>query len=471
MSLTEQIAKNAAWLAVGKILSTATGVFVVALLLRYLSPDDFGRYTTVLAFVLLFGTFVDFGLNLTTTQDISLPNVDVARTLSSIFTLRLLVNMALLALLPAILLLFPYETGVKNAIMVTSALFFTSSLFQVLASYFQKELQAQKVALAELAGRAVLLAATLAAISLGFSFFEIMYTVVISSLVQFWVLLRFTSRAIKLTLCVDTAIWKRIMKKAWPIALSVVFTTIYFKGDSIILSLTRPYQDVGIYGAAYKILEVLIALPILFMGLVLPHLSNSFAAGDKERFGRLIQKSWDALVLVTMPMVAGTLALARPIIRLIAGPGYEPSATVLQILIIAAGIIFLGSLFAHAVVAVNKQRSMIACYAIAAGLAVVLYILFIPTYSYYAAALVTVLAELIIACTAFVVVRRAAHITLSISVLVKAGVASGIMALVLVLISGFMIFITIPAGVAVYLLGLLALRVPIRPYLRARATI
>ena len=150
MSITKQIAKNTLYLALGKALSTILGVLTIALLLRYLSPDDYGRYTTVLAFILLFGTFADFGLNLTATQDISIPNTDIGRTISSIFTLRLIITIALVLILPIMLLAFPYEAEVKHAILISSVLFFTYSLFQVLASYFQKTLQDGKVAFAQL---------------------------------------------------------------------------------------------------------------------------------------------------------------------------------------------------------------------------------------------------------------------------------------------------------------------------------
>src|SRR3989338_6049675 len=98
MSLARNIAKNTAYLTIGKIIYTVLGVTTIALLLRYLSPDDYGRYTTAIAFVLLLGTITDFGLNLTTTQDISLPNADTARTVSSVFTFRLLANVVLAAL-------------------------------------------------------------------------------------------------------------------------------------------------------------------------------------------------------------------------------------------------------------------------------------------------------------------------------------------------------------------------------------
>jgi O-antigen/teichoic acid export membrane protein len=451
MSLTKNIAKNTLYLAIGKVVSTALGVLVIALLLRYLSPDDYGRYTTVLAFILLFGTLVDFGLNLTTTQEISLPKTDVSKTLSAIFTLRLLMNIALLLLLPIILLVFPYENHVKDAILISSVLFFTYSLFQVLASYFQKELQAGKVAFSELVGRIVLLGATIVAIKFKFTFTEIMLTIVMSSLAQFWMLLRFTLNRIKLKLIIDFEIWKRIMGKTWPIALSVIFTTIYFKGDAIILSLTRPYADVGIYGAAYKILEVLITLPILFMGLILPHLTRTYAENNKKQFNVFIQKAWDALSLITIPLVVGTLVLAKPIMSLIAGKGYENSAIVLQILIIAAGVIFLGSLFTHAIVAVNQQKSMIKYYAIAAGIAVVLYILFIPTYTYYAAAGVTIVAELLIAITALIKVKKASHFTLSLKIFSKAVLASLVMAVTIYFASSLHILILVVFGAVLYL--------------------
>lgn len=450
MSLAIKIAKNTAWLTLGKIISTGAGILTVALLLRYLSPDDYGRYTTVLAFILLLGTITDFGLNLTTTQDISLPENDTVKTLSSVFTFRLLANLALATLLPLILKLFPYELIVKQSILILITLFFSTTLFQVLASYFQKTLQAGKVALAETTGKILLLVLTLLAINFRFSFLNIILTIALSSLCQLWMIIHLLNKEIKLELIIDWQIWKRIISKTWPIAISVVLTTIYFKGDTIILSLTRPYQEVGIYGAAYKILEVLITLPILFMGLVLPQLSNSFATDDKERFNRVLQKSWDGLSLFTLPLIAGTIILAKPIIKLIAGTSYEAATVVLQILIVATGIIFLGSLFTHTVVAVNQQKNMIIYYALAALLALGLYLYFIPIYTYYAAAIITVICELLIAIAAFYKVRQKTYFKLSLNIFIKALTASLIMATILKIFYTLPLIILFIIGIFVY---------------------
>lgn len=458
MSLAIKIAKNTAYLALGKLIGTIIGVIAVALVLRYLSPDDYGRYTTVIAFIMLLGTITDFGLNLTTTQDISLPGVDVSRTMANVFTFRLAANLALVALLPAILLLFPYEAGVTQGIYVATILFFCLSLFQVLSSYFQKSLESWAVAASELAGKIIMLGLTIFAIWQNWPLLAIISAVVISGIGQLLILIFFTRRRIKLRLAFDWPVWSRVIKKTWPIALSVVLTTIYFKGDTIILSLARPYADVAVYGAAYKILEVLIALPILFMGLVLPHLSLSWAEKDKDRWQMIFQKSWDGLCLATLPLVAGGLVLAGPVINLIAGEGYEASVQVLQILMLATGIIFLGSIFTHAIVALNEQKAMIKFYLATAVIAVILYIKFIPLYSYYAAAMITVLAELAIALAAAYKVYSASRLKLSWIVFGKALLASLLMSLALLFMIDIPVLVAIPLGATVYLVVIIALK-------------
>lgn len=452
MTLTARITRNTAYLVVGKIGSTVLGVTAVAALLRYLSPDDYGRYTTAFAFIMLFGTFSDFGLNLTTTQDISLPGANVDRTLSNVFTMRLAINIGLIVLLPLILLLFPYESLVKEAVMLASVLFFASSLFQVLSSYFQKALAAGFVALAELAGKFAMLALILVAIWLKLSLLAVVAGMSLAAVCQFAALWLFIRQQVKLRLCFDFPVWRRIMSKTWPLAVSTAFATVYFKGDTIIMSLTRPYDEVGIYGAAYKILEVLIALPALFMGLVLPHLTASFAKNDRRRFAGFLQHGWDILAALTLPLAAGALVLAESLIAAVGGGAYEPATNVLRILIFAVGAIFLGSLFTHAVIAVGKQWTMIKYYIGMAVLATALYLALIPLYSYYAAAAITVFSEVIIALVAAWQIHRLAPINFSFTVFNKSLAASLLMAGLLYVLSGWPVVLLIVLGAGFYFL-------------------
>ncbi len=468
MSLGLQVAKNTAYLTAGKIISTLLGAGSVALLLRYLPPDDYGRYATALAFILLFGTVTDLGLNLTTTQDIALPENDVSKTLSTAFTLRLLINLGLIAVLPLLLAFFPYEPAVKEAIYIAALLFFSATLFQVLASYFQTTLNAGRVVMAELAGKTFLLLAFLFAVYSRYSLRGLMVLTALAALVQLIILVVFLRREVALRFAIDYLSAKRIFGKTWPVAISVVLTTIYFKGDTIIMSLYRPYAEVGIYGAAYKVLEVLITVPILFMGLLLAPLTRAFAGREAGEFNKLMQRAWDMLSLLTLPLAAGIFTLAGPILTLVAGPDYAPGAPVLRILILATGIIFLGSLFTHAIVAINEQKRMIAAYALTAALALALYLIYIPRYGYFAAAIITVLAELVIALAAAGRVYRRSKIKLSFMVFGKALAAAVGMAVALAWAPRWPLAILIGLGIMVYfsLLSLFqALPPEVRPYL------
>ena len=49
----------------GKILSTLTGLAVVALMTRGLGTHGFGHFTTIIAFLQTFAILVDFGLTMT----------------------------------------------------------------------------------------------------------------------------------------------------------------------------------------------------------------------------------------------------------------------------------------------------------------------------------------------------------------------------------------------------------------------
>ena len=71
MSLTRRVAHNTIIQTIGKAISTMLGILVVALMTRYLGQRGFGQYSTIIAFLQIFGILVDFGLTLITVQMIS----------------------------------------------------------------------------------------------------------------------------------------------------------------------------------------------------------------------------------------------------------------------------------------------------------------------------------------------------------------------------------------------------------------
>ena len=107
-----------------------------------------------------------------------------------------------------------------------------------------------------------------------------------------------------------------------------------------------------------------------------------------------------------IPLVIGAQFFATPVMRFVAGRNFVAAGPILQILIVAIAAIFLGCIFAHAVIALDKQRKMIGAYAFTGFSSLAAYLYFIPRYSYYGAAGVTIYSEMFIALASIYFVWR-----------------------------------------------------------------
>ena len=441
MSLKKKIAWNTGVQIIGKALSTLIGIITVAAMARYLGQEGYGNYTTIIAFLQIFGILVDFGLSLMTVQMISERPDDTAhnnKILSNVFTLRLFSAIFFLGLAPIIALLFPYPPIVKMGIALTSFSFLFISLNQILVGVFQKNLRMDRTSIAKVVGRIALLIGVFTAIYYEKGLMLILLAVVIGSFVNFIVNLFFVRRFARIRLKFNFTVWKEVISRAWPIGISIAFNLIYFKADTVILSIFRSQAEVGLYGAPYRVLEILISFPFMFIGVLMPLFALYWTHKKIDDYKKLTQQAFDFLVIVVWPIIFGTIILATPIMVLVAGPEFASSGPILQILSIATAVIFLGTLFSHLIVSLHKQRKMIVGYVATAVIALILYLFLIPRFGMYAAAWVTVLSETMIAAITFTVVYITLNWRPSLKISNRALAAALIMSVIILITQYFL---------------------------------
>lgn len=451
MSLTRQVARNTIQQAVGKIIATILGVAAIALMTRYLGQTGFGQYTAIIAFLQFFGIMVDMGLTLITVQMISQPGADEEKIVGNMFALRFFSALIFLALAPLVAWLTPYPAIIKIGIALTTFHFFFISLTQVLIGLFQKHLSTGRAAVAEVIGRIFLLIGVGLAIYFSHGILWIMTAVILGSLANFLTGYFLAKKFVRVRFRFDWPVWQKILILAWPVGISIIFNLIYLKADTLILSFLRPANEVGLYGAPYRVLEILVTFPFMFVGLIMPPLTYHWAQQDKEKFKKIIQKAFDALSALAVPLVIGTYFLGRPIMVLVAGQDFVISGDILKILMLACGVIFLGVLFAHVIVVTNQQKKMIWGYLATAVIALIGYLIFIPKYSYWGAAWMTVASESMIALIAFIVAYKTTKIIPSFKIFFKAIFAGLIMAAPLYLLNDYNVLFLIILAFMVYL--------------------
>lgn len=454
MSLTRRIAHNTLIQFSGKVLGTLFGVLTVAIMARYLGQVGFGQYSTITAYLQLFAILVDMGLSVTVVRLIADPANDQKQIFNNLFTLRFFSALIFMGLAPLIVMFFPYDNLVKIGIVVAALSFFFSALTQVLIGLYQKQIKMLTVTAAEVSGRLVLLILVAIFAYLNYGLLAIVLAVVLGSLINFLICYFAALKYIKISFAFQWPIWRQIFQTTWPIALSIAFNLVYFKADTVILSLTRTQAEVGLYSAPYRILEILTSFIFMFLGLVNPVLTLRWAEKNIAKFQDIFQRIWNVLLIISIPMVVGTIFIAKPLMVLIAGPDFAASGAILQILILATAIIFINTIYGYVIIIIDKQKQMIWVYLFDAIFSVVGYLITIPLYGYWGAAIFTVISEAIIFIGNFLIATKTVKFIPSARIIYKVLAASAVMAAALYLVSGWEVLLQLILASIVYFIAL-----------------
>lgn len=452
----KKIAYNTIFQVIGKAANILIGVLAIAFLARYLNPDGFGKYTTVLSFLQIVGIIFDFGLYLVLLSEISKIGADKNYIFSNILTLRIVSGVLFFVAIPILVFFFPYPSQVKIGILVTSLTFFLNSIIQIYSAIFQKEMKMDKVVYAEVIAKVFFLSLIVLFILMKLSLIPLLLVNNINSSIFLFLLWLYSRKYISYSWTIDLVYWKKVLNISWPIAVTTILNLIYFKADTIILSVFKTPTDVGYYGAAYKILEVITSLPHMILGLMLPIFSVYWAGKKLKDFNFAMQKFFNIFCFITFVMIAMFSAEASGIINFVAGGEYQNSVGILNILIWPTAIIFFGSLFNYGIIAIEKQKEVIKYFFAVAIVSLISYFVFIPKYSYYGAAYTTLVVELLMGIFSYILLYKHTKWKINFSFAFKIGVISYITYIILQRVQ-YTLFIELVIGTVVYIILLFAL--------------
>lgn len=151
------------------------------------------------------------------------------------------------------------------------------------------------------------------------------------------------------------------LKLAWEMrtftALSLL-ASLFVKPEVIILSLFYDEAQVGYYSAAIRLVSFWYFVSQMYMTNVYPVLSRSYHLDDQS-FQVIMDKSIKYLLAISLPLAAGIVAAAGPIIELLYGPGFETAAPLLQILAWNIPLAFVSAVLWRALAARDRQNAVL----------------------------------------------------------------------------------------------------------------
>jgi O-antigen/teichoic acid export membrane protein len=404
-SARRQVASNTAVQLAGKGTVLALGVVSLAVLTRYLGPDDYGKYTLALMYMQLFFVLADVGLFTTVVREISKAPERTEELVGNTLALRTLLSIAVIALAALISLFLPYDREVRVAILIAGAPMLFGMVTTTFVAVLQSRLRMARAVIGDVSGRAVSLGLVLLVAGLDLGFYPVLAAAAGGALVTLLVTWRLTRGTARIRPLVDTAIWRSLLRAAVPLGLALAINALYFRADTLIISLYEPYDEVGLYTLAYRVLELALVVGTVFLNTTFPVLSDAVAR-DEQRALRAIQDSTEVCVVLGAPLIAGGLALAPQIIELAGGEDFADAATPLRILLAAGALAWVNGVLGYALIARERQMSALWLNLSALAFNVGLNFLLIPRYGIVVAAIVTVASELLILAGSYPLMRR-----------------------------------------------------------------
>jgi O-antigen/teichoic acid export membrane protein len=407
MSHTKVVAYNTAIHTLGKVIAVTISFFLFKAIAGYLGVSGIGEYTTIFAWSNFLAILADLGFQIIMVRALSTSQEDQNRIASTIFSMRTTVAIIVFALGSLIAQFLPYSSTVKIGIVVGAVATFWLSLNVTMVGIFQANFRMDKAVLTDLVGKILNYLGILYVISIDGGLLAVMSAYIIGNFINLVASYILARQYVSIRFIFDLQAWQKYFQDAVTFGAILIFAYIYFRIDAVILSLLKNSYDVGIYGVPYKILDIILMLPAIFMGVVFP-LFAKYGQADRERLKHIFRKSQDLLIIFGLPITVGIILLAEPIVRLISSEEFVlassvtifnypvTAVTTLQILMVAVFLSFLSHPYNYILTANNFQQNLIKPNIVYAAFNIILNILLVPYFSYLAAAIITVSTEFLV---------------------------------------------------------------------------
>jgi len=173
-----------------------------------------------------------------------------------------------------------------------------------------------------------------------------------------------------------------------------IAASIYTALDTTMLGFFSNDKEVGYYSAANKITRIIVTLIVSVTAVLLPRLSYYIEKNNIADFKRILYKSFDLLLLFSIPAVLGLFALSKNIILLLSGSEFLPSVKIMHILCFLIFIIPISSFIGSQLfLPLGKEKISLYTMIVGATINFILNSLLIPHYSGLGASIASIIAE------------------------------------------------------------------------------
>ncbi len=397
----------------------------VPLVVRHLGVVDFGRYTLVLSLIALVQGVTEGGLSTVGLREYSvLSERERDDMMRQLLGLRVLLTIAGVTLAVAFTVIAGYDSSIVLGTVVAGVGLLLLVLFNLVSVPLAAELRFGWLTIAEVSRQAVATLLIVVLVIAGAGLVPLLAVQIPAGAVSLVIALVLVRKLIPLRPAFDGGHWWALIRDTLPYAAAIAISAIYFRVTIVLMSLVSNDAQTGYFAASYRVIEVLVGVPLLVVGAAFPIISRA----ERDDATRLLYASQRTLDMMVIAGIWTTLvvAIAAPfVIDVLAGPKFEPSVETLRIQAVALACTFVSVTCGFMLLALRRHRAILLGNLVPLAFGVTLTLILAPSHGARGAAVATVVAEIGLAVVMLWLVRGhgSGHIPLSLR-----GIATALLA-------------------------------------------
>jgi O-antigen/teichoic acid export membrane protein len=382
----------------------------VPLLIRHLHQVGFGRYVTALSIATIAASLTEGGVNTIALREFAShtgPERDAV--MARMLSIRLMLSAV--GLLGAIA--FAAAVGYSRTIVIGTAVAGIGLTLQVIQTLVSVPLQGTMrlgwVAAADLLRNAITTLLIIALVLAGAGIVPLLAVITPACLAALLLTVRLVRRSmpsLPLRPSLHFVAYAPLLRETLPFAVAIALSSIYFRVTVVVVSLEATALQTGYFSTSFRVVEILIGLPVLVIGTAYPIVTRA-ERDDPKRFVYATRRMFELSVLVGVWLALAIVLGARFVTDVLGGPAAAPAAPVLRIQGLAVMGTFVAVACGFPLLSLRRYTALLLANALGLAVTLAVSLSLVPLLDARGAAIATVAAELVLASTSAAALWRA----------------------------------------------------------------
>lgn len=405
-----KIVSESFYVTIDQIFQAIFGFILSILLARLFGPEGTGIYYIAVSLPSLIAVFATFGVRGILLREIVKKPFKSSFYLSTIFSIYLFFSLPLIVIFSLLaVFVLPFENNVIYNVFLSSIYVSLMQFFMTLLLFFIYNQKSKVSFILNFLYKSFFL---LAAFFCSVVIFRVKKTEILF-FIHIFSLFIFLLLALKIIYKSDIYIkvffhlkwFKKVMYISFPLILGSAAEFVNFRIDNIMLGAIKSENDSGIYSIAYNIYISTLLVPIAILKVYISNFIQQYKKGIF--FGRnFFKKFFLYLSFYNFFMLIILVVISDYFVFYVYGEEFLKSGNLLKILAICIPFIVLNRLNNYTLIALGHQSYYAIISLIGSFINIILNLIFIPLYSYYGAALTTIITELFVFLLGLLKLRR-----------------------------------------------------------------